>query len=106
MPQSPLYVGLDVGGTTMKAGVVDDAGRIVSGDVVGEGRHSHGAELGHTRIEITNPRPCGCGRLGCLEAYASATAVVARAREAMAQDGGASSLHAVLRSHGDLTAKD
>src|SRR5437868_6431884 len=30
MPQSPLYVGLDVGGTTMKAGVVDDAGRPLS----------------------------------------------------------------------------
>jgi glucokinase len=27
---SPLYVGLDVGGTTMKGGVVDDAGRPLS----------------------------------------------------------------------------
>src|SRR6187549_2651082 len=27
MTASPLFVGLDVGGTTMKAGVVDDSGR-------------------------------------------------------------------------------
>jgi glucokinase len=77
-------------------------GGIVIGDRVVEGEHSHGAELGHMRIETTNPRPCGCGLRGCLEAYASATAVVARAREAMANDGGRSSLHA----RGDLTAKD
>ena len=55
-------------------------GGIVIGDVVIEGEHSHGAELGHMKIEMTNPRLCGCGRHGCLEAYASATAVVGRAR--------------------------
>jgi glucokinase len=81
-------------------------GGIVIGDLVVEGEHSHGAELGHMKIEMTNPRLCGCGRRGCLEAYASATAVVARAREAMEKDGGRSSLHAALRAHGDLSAKD
>ena len=50
----------------------DDGGYVV------EGEHSHGAEVGHIKIEMTNPRQCGCGRLGCLEAYASATAVVKR----------------------------
>jgi glucokinase len=79
-------------------------GGIVIGDLVIEGEHSHGAELGHMRIETTNPRPCGCGLRGCLEAYASATAVVARAREAM--DGGRSALHAALAARGELTAKD
>src|SRR5262249_34430028 len=43
-------------------------GVILDGKVL-EGRHSHGAELGHMKIEMTNPRPCGCGRFGCLEAY-------------------------------------
>jgi glucokinase len=81
-------------------------GGIIIGDLVVEGEHSHGAELGHVRIEMTNPRRCGCGRLGCLEAYASATSVVKRAMEALAEDGGRSSLHQVLKDAGELTAKD
>ncbi len=82
-------------------------GGIVIGDLVIEGEHSHGAELGHMKIEMTNPRQCGCGRWGCLEAYASATAVVKRAREALAVDGGMSSLHQVLKDRkGEITSKD
>jgi len=80
-------------------------GGIVIADKVLEGEHSHGAELGHTKIEMTNPRLCGCGRMGCLEAYASALAVVKRACEALDVDGGRSSLHA-LRVKGDLAARD
>jgi glucokinase len=60
-------------------------GGVVVGGRVLEGAHSHGGEVGHMRIELPDRgRLCGCGRRGCLEAYASATAVVARAREAMA----------------------
>jgi glucokinase len=59
-------------------------GGIVIGNRVLEGEHSHGAELGHMKIEMTKPRQCGCGRWGCLEAYASATAVVKRTQEALA----------------------
>jgi glucokinase len=81
-------------------------GGIVIGDLVVEGEHSHGAELGHMMIEMTNPRTCGCGRRGCLEAYASATAVVARTEEALAKDGGRSALHAVRKAHGEVTSKD
>lgn len=67
-------------------------GIVLDGKVL-EGRHSHGGEVGHIVIETSNPRRCGCGRLGCLEAYASATAVVGRTREALAGDGGRSELH-------------
>lgn len=81
-------------------------GGIVVGDQVIEGEHSHGAELGHTKIEITNPRQCGCGRWGCLEAYASATSVVKRAREALARDNGKSSLHDFTKQGKELTARD
>jgi len=60
-------------------------GGIILNDVVIEGEHSHGGELGHLRIVPPNRgRLCGCGARGCLEAYASATNVVRRAREEMA----------------------
>ena len=81
-------------------------GGIVIGGKVVEGRHSHGGELGHMKIEMTNPRLCGCGRFGCLEAYAGAMAIVKRTHEALNEDAGKSSLHAVLRSAGELTARD
>jgi glucokinase len=81
-------------------------GGIVIGDRLIDGEHSHGAELGHVRIEMTKPRQCGCGRWGCLEAYASAIAVVKRAKEALAEDGGRSLLHQVEARNGELTAKD
>lgn len=58
-------------------------GGIIIGDTLVEGNHSHGGELGHIKIEMTNPRLCGCGRYGCLEAYASGTGVVATAREVL-----------------------
>lgn len=65
-------------GTGVGGGIVID-GRVL------EGAHSHGGEVGHMRIAPPDTgRLCGCGRRGCLEAYASATNVVARARELMA----------------------
>jgi glucokinase len=77
-------------------------GGIVIGGQVLEGQHSHGAEVGHHKIEMTNPRRCGCGRMGCLEAYASATAVVKRTEEALASERLDSTLR---RVKGELTAR-
>jgi glucokinase len=79
-------------------------GGIIVGDLVLEGEHSHGAEIGHMKIEMTNPRQCGCGRWGCLEAYASATAVVKRAVEQL-HAGATSSLATILQANQELTAK-
>jgi glucokinase len=81
-------------------------GGIIIGDLVLEGEHSHGAELGHMKIEMTNPRQCGCGRWGCLEAYASAVAVVKRAQEAVAQPGVRSFLSKASTKVGGMTARD
>jgi glucokinase len=81
-------------------------GGVIIGDMVLEGEHSHGAELGHTKIEMTNPRLCGCGRFGCLEAYASATSVVKRAMEALGQAGVQSQLQEHRHKEGGLTARD
>lgn len=60
-------------------------GGVIIGDLLIEGDHSHGGELGHVIIDM-NPtaRMCASGR-GHLEGYASATAVVQRAEEALAQ---------------------
>ena len=60
----------------------------VGGGLVLEGRIWRGwngmaGELGHCNVEPEG-HPCGCGSWGCLEQYASATAVVRMAREAVA----------------------
>ena len=56
---------------------------IIIGDTIVEGAHSHGAECGHIIIEMNNGRRCPTGQYGTLEAYASATALVKRCREAL-----------------------
>ncbi|MGC8644089.1 MAG: ROK family protein [Isosphaeraceae bacterium] len=66
-------------GTGIGCGIVEE-GRII------EGRHSHGGECGHIIIQMENARQCSCGGYGHLEAYASATALVKRAIEALQQD--------------------
>ena len=62
-------------GTGVGSGLYLD-GHIYSGN---EGK---GAELGHITID-SNGRPCACGRKGCLEAYASASALCHDAAMAM-----------------------
>ncbi len=79
-------------------------GGIIIGDLVIQGEHSHGAELGHMKIEMTDPRQCGCGRWGCLEAYASATSVVKRTVEAIEQQNASTNLTEVLNERGKLTS--
>ena len=56
-------------------------GLIVDGKLY-EGNEGKGAELGHMTI-VMDGRPCGCGRRGCCEQYASATALMRIAREKM-----------------------
>ena len=81
-------------------------GGIILDDRVLEGEHSHGGEIGHMKIAFDSPRECGCGKFGCLEAYASAQAVVKRTYEALAADAGVSKLHTWPRTDGELTARD
>lgn len=50
-------------------------GGIISRRKLFMGNKGQGAELGHISIDI-HGRRCGCGRHGCLEAYASATALI------------------------------
>lgn len=56
-------------------------GIIIDGKLF-EGNRSAGAELGHVVI-IAGGEPCTCGRKGCLEAYASATALIRETKREM-----------------------
>lgn len=71
-------------GTGVGGGIIID-GRIYAG------MRSMGAELGHT-VLVMDGEECTCGRKGCWEAYASATALIRQAKAAAAQDS-ASPLH-------------
>jgi glucokinase len=59
----------------------------IGGGLILDGALYHGSsdvagEVGHTTIDSTGRR-CACGNYGCLEAYASGTAIADRAREAL-----------------------
>jgi len=78
----------------------------VGGGLILDGRPYRGAagnagELGHLTVDWQG-RQCGCGRRGCLEAYASGTNIAARAREALI----ASDAPSVLRELAAVTARD
>lgn len=62
-------------GTGVGGGVIID-GKIYTGF------NYAGAEIGHTVISM-NGEMCNCGRLGCWEAYASATALIRQTKQAM-----------------------
>lgn len=77
-------------------------GGVIIDDLVVEGEHSHGGELGHLRIDMPDRgRLCGCGHRGCLEAYASATNVVRRAREELAAFRGPTRLRRYFTANDD-----
>lgn len=63
-----LTIGTGVGG-----GIVNDGGLV-------RGSEGVAGEVGHLRVQPDGQR-CGCGNKGCLEAYASGTALVREARE-------------------------
>jgi glucokinase len=62
----------------------------VGGGIILDGKLWRGAdgtagELGHISVDPFGGVQCGCGNFGCLEVYASATAIVRMTREALAQ---------------------
>ncbi len=70
----------DLACLTLGTGV--GGGLIVGGRLL-TGALGSGGEIGHTMVE-PGGRACGCGALGCLEAYASATGLVGLLAEALA----------------------
>jgi len=80
----------------------------VGGGLVFNGRLWHGmtgmaGELGHFTV-YADGHPCGCGSRGCLEQYASATAVVRMAREAIAR-GESAELEKLLHDPDQFTSR-
>jgi len=64
-------------GTGIGGGIVVD-GRVM------RGAHGVAAEIGHLNA-VPDGRPCGCGRMGCWEQYASGNALVREARALAAE---------------------
>ncbi len=82
----------------------------VGGGIIVNGRLVHGAtesaaEIGHTII-VPGGDPCGCGQRGCLEVYTSAHRTGERAVARLKADDAPSSLRAVLKKHGTVSARD
>ncbi len=80
----------------------------IGGAIVLDGKIFHGlngmaGEFGHVTVEPEGV-PCGCGNRGCAERYASATALVRMAREAMAA-GQAPELAKAASSEAEFSAR-
>ncbi len=91
----------DMGMLTLGTGV---GGGLVLGGAIWHGANGMAGEFGHITVEPGNGHLCGCSNRGCLEQYASASAVVRMAREAIAADGG-SALARAAKSDPEFSAK-
>jgi glucokinase len=78
-------------------------GGIVLAGKIWHGMNGMAGEFGHITLE-PNGHPCGCGNHGCAEQYASASAIVRMAREAIAS-GAAPSLSKAASSDAEFGAK-
>jgi glucokinase len=98
----------DVSLVTLGTGI--GSGFIVAGRLV-RGFTGAGAEMGHTVVDPHGPI-CGCGLRGCLEQFASGTAIARMAREAVASDSDsrivalAGSVAEIRSEHVSQAAKD
>lgn len=69
--KSTLFITL---GTGIGGGV------ILNGKVLG-GAHGVGGEVGHITVSAPDKLPCTCGKLGCVEQYASANGIARMAKQ-------------------------
>ena len=74
-------------------------GAIINGNLF-RGSTSNALEIGHATVMKGGPR-CGCGNTGCSEAVASGTAIMKRAKEAVA-----SKIETSLKNYEDVTTKE
>jgi glucokinase len=79
-------------------------GGLVFDGKIWRGQNGMGGELGHTAAVYPNGHPCKCGSNGCVEQYASATAIKRLAMEAIAS-GEAKELAGAMNSNTEFSAK-
>ena len=68
----------DVVSVTLGTGV---GGGVILGGKLWRGSHGSAGEIGHTTVDPFSGLKCKCGNTGCLELFASATAIVRMTRE-------------------------
>ena len=78
-------------------------GGIIINHKIYDGNLHQGAELGHMVIRV-NGHKCGCGRRGCLETYASATALIRETKKEMERNPN-SEMHIVVEELGKCDAR-
>ena len=78
-------------------------GGIILDGQVWSGFNGAGAEIGHQSL-VYGGKPCTCGRRGCLEAYASVSALIAQTKEAM-EAHPESAMHAMAAEQGKVTGR-
>lgn len=83
-------------GTGVGSGIIID-GKIITGV------NNAGGECGHTVI-VMDGEPCSCGRKGCWEAYASASALIRETKEAMDANPD-SAMHKIAEKEGKVNGK-
>src|SRR6185295_12544683 len=86
----------DVMSVTLGTGV---GGGVILDGKLWRGSHGSAGEIGHTTVDPFSGLKCKCGNIGCLELFASATAIVRMTRETM------SSFPETSLQSADLTAE-
>ena len=71
----------DVVSVTLGTGV---GGGVIIDGKLWRGSHGSAGEIGHTTVDPFSGLKCKCGNIGCLELFASATAIVRMTRENLA----------------------
>ena len=74
---------------------------IVGGKVI-TGTRGAAGEVGHIHVDDEIEQPCGCGAIGCVEQFSSATGLVRMAKKALSESDAETS----LRGLEEITAKD
>jgi glucokinase len=99
-----LGAGRHVGDMAMLTLGTGVGGGVILGGKIWHGITGMAGEFGHMTVEPEG-QPCGCGNRGCLEQYASATAVVRMAQEAIAS-GDAPGLAKAANSDVEFSAQE